>query len=298
MVYNKTMAKTITATSAASSRSSSAANHTVIELKDVKKIYEMGETQVRALNGISLKVRRGEFVSIVGKSGSGKSTLVNQVGCLDTPTEGFVYLDGDDIAHMAESELAQVRGRKIGFIFQTFNLMPTLTVFENIALPMIFQGIDQETINKNVEHVLELVQLTDRADHKPAELSGGQRQRVAIGRALANNPQVILADEPTGNLDSRTGTQIMQFLIELNEKQGVTIIMVTHDDDLARLAERTIVLAYGKIISEVSHTKKERHDALAKIEHEANVKAQSTIGVNGAAKSSSAAATASARASS
>jgi len=258
--------------------SSQGKSNIIIELKNVKKIYEMGDTQVRALDGISLKVRRGEFVSIVGKSGSGKSTLVNQVGCLDTPTEGNVYLDGDDIAHMAESELAQVRGKKIGFIFQTFNLMPTLSVSENISLPMIFQGVSSDEIEKSVAKVLELVQLVDRADHKPAELSGGQRQRVAIGRALANNPQVILADEPTGNLDSKTGKQIMDFLIDLHETKGVTIIMVTHDDDLARLAQRTIVLADGKIFSEVAHSEKERKAAMAKIAAEVASKAQNSIG--------------------
>lgn len=250
----------------------------VIELKNVKKIYQMGDTQVRALNGVSLKIKRGEFVSIVGKSGSGKSTLVNQVGCLDTPTEGSVYLDGDDIAHMGESELAQIRGKKIGFIFQTFNLMPTLTVRENIVLPMVFQDAPDEDIEENLEKVLQLVQLEDRSDHKPGELSGGQRQRVAVARALINNPKVILADEPTGNLDSKTGTQIMKFLIDLHEKQGATIIMVTHDDDLARLAQRTIVLADGKIISEVEHSLKERKDALHKIEAEVALKSQNTIG--------------------
>ena len=260
------------------------AQSTIIELKDVKKIYVMGDSEVRALNGVSLKVRRGEFVSIVGKSGSGKSTLVNQVGCLDTPTEGSVYLDGEDIAHMAESELAQVRGRKIGFIFQTFNLMPTLNVRENVSLPMVFQGVDADDVDKNVDRVLGLVDLADRADHKPAELSGGQRQRVAIARALVNRQQVILADEPTGNLDSKTGKQIMDFLIDLHENEGVTIIMVTHDDDLARLAERTIVLADGIIVSEVMHTPKERAAALEKLEKEANLKSQSTIGVKNSSK--------------
>jgi putative ABC transport system ATP-binding protein len=239
---------------------------TIIELKDVKKIYTMGETQVNALNGISLKVTRGEFVSIVGKSGSGKSTLVNQIGCLDTPTYGSVFLDNEDIATLSESELAQIRGRKIGFIFQTFNLMPTLTVFENIALPMIFQDISEEEQKEKVDRVLELVQLTDRSDHKPSELSGGQRQRVAIARALANSPEVILADEPTGNLDSKTGRQIMEFLLQLHEEHGATIILVTHDDDLAKWANRTIILSDGKIISEITHSPDERKKAMKKME--------------------------------
>lgn len=258
-------------------KATASSSKVVIELKDVKKIYEMGDSQVRALNGVSLKIKRGEFVSIVGKSGSGKSTLVNQVGCLDTPTEGSVYLDGDDIAHMAESELAQVRGKKIGFIFQTFNLMPTLSVRENVALPMVFQGMEQNIIDKNVDRVLELVQLTDRADHKPSELSGGQRQRVAIARALGNSPQVILADEPTGNLDSKTGKQIMDFLIDLHSNHNATIIMVTHDDDLARLAERTIVLADGVVIDEITHTQRERTAARDKIESELKQKSQSSF---------------------
>ncbi|HLP79346.1 MAG TPA: ABC transporter ATP-binding protein [Acidobacteriota bacterium] len=244
----------------------------IIELQDVKKIYKMGDVEVRALNGVSLKVKKGEFVSIVGKSGSGKSTLVNQVGCLDTPTFGKVMLDGDDIAKMSESELAQVRGMKIGFIFQTFNLMPTLSVWENVTLPMIFQDISSEKLEKSAKKVLELVQLSDRIDHKPAELSGGQRQRVAIARALINDPEVILADEPTGNLDSKTGKQIMDFLLELNKKHGVTIIMVTHDDDLAKWAERTVVLSDGKIVSEVKHSEAERRAAVKKIEDEVSAK--------------------------
>lgn len=234
---------------------------TIIELIDVKKIYKMGKSEVRALDGVTLSVKKGEFVSIVGKSGSGKSTLVNQVGCLDTPTSGKVLLDGQDIAKMSESKLAQVRGRKIGFIFQTFNLMPTLTVSENVALPMSFQDISQEKIKKNVSSVLELVDLTDRANHKPGELSGGQRQRVAIARALGNNPEVVLADEPTGNLDTKTGKQIMEFLMDLHKNKKVTIIMVTHDDDLAMCAERTITLSDGKIIKETKHSEKERMKA-------------------------------------
>lgn len=243
-------------------------NDIIIELRDVAKIYQMDEVEVTALKKVSLKVRKGEFVSIVGKSGSGKSTLVNQIGCVDTPTRGDVFLDGENIAEMSESELAQIRGRKIGFIFQTFNLMPTLNVFENVALPLVFQGVPNDEINQRIDEVLKLVDLYDRKGHKPGELSGGQRQRVAIGRALANNPEVILADEPTGNLDSKTGKQIMDFLVNLNEEKNVTIIMVTHDEDLAKLAERTITLADGLIINEKKNTEKERKDTIKKMEKE------------------------------
>jgi putative ABC transport system ATP-binding protein len=244
----------------------------IIELKNVKRIYKMGDSEVRALNGVSLAVEKGEFVSIIGKSGSGKSTLVNQVGCLDTPSEGKVLLDGEDIASLSESELAQVRGKKIGFIFQTFNLMPTLSVYENIALPMSFQALDSQTLKQQVTDVLELVDLTERADHKPSELSGGQRQRVAIARALGNNPEVILADEPTGNLDSKTGFQIMEFLVKLHQEKNVTIIMVTHDDELALWAERTITLSDGKIVNEEKHSHAVRKKAMSDYKNAVNKK--------------------------
>ncbi len=240
-------------------------NDSIIELENVKRIYKMGNAKVYALNGISLSIKKGEFVSIVGKSGSGKSTLVNQVGCLDIPTEGAVYLSGQNILYLKESELAQIRGKKIGFIFQTFNLMPTLSVYDNIALPMAFQNVVDEEIERKVAKVLKLVDLEDRAYHKPGELSGGQRQRVAIARALGNDPEVILADEPTGNLDSKTGKQIMEFLLNLHEKHNATIIMVTHDDELAKWAQRTITLSDGKIVSEKIYTKKEREDAIKKL---------------------------------
>ncbi|MFT4313360.1 MAG: ABC transporter ATP-binding protein [Candidatus Woesearchaeota archaeon] len=240
----------------------------IIELIDVKRVYKMGKAKVFALNGVSLAVKKGEFVSIIGKSGSGKSTLVNQIGCLDLPSSGKVLLDGKNITKMSESVLAQVRGKKIGFIFQTFNLMPTLSVYENIALPMAFQNVSESKIAKKVHKVLELVDLENRRNHTPGELSGGQRQRVAIARALANEPEVILADEPTGNLDSKTGKQIMDFLLELHEKHNTTIIMVTHDDDLAKWAQRTITLSDGKIVSEKTYTKKERENAIKHFQKE------------------------------
>jgi len=223
---------------------------TIIELRDVWKIYQMGKVEVNALRGMNFVVKKNEFVSIMGPSGSGKSTAVNMVGCLDIPTKGDVYLDGKNIARLPESTLAQIRGRKIGFIFQTFNLIPTLTAKENIILPMIFQGIPAEKREKRAEKLLRLVQLEERMNHRPAELSGGEQQRVAIARSLANDPDVILADEPTGNLDSKTGRIVMDFLKDLNKKEGKTIVMVTHDAELAKHADRIAYLKDGVIIKQ------------------------------------------------
>jgi len=223
---------------------------TIIELRDVWKIYQMGKVEVNALRGMNFVVKKNEFVSIMGPSGSGKSTAVNMVGCLDIPTKGDVYLDGKNIAHLPESTLAQIRGRKIGFIFQTFNLIQTLSAKENIILPMIFQGIPADKRDKRAEKLLRLVQLQDRMNHKPAELSGGEQQRVAIARSLANDPDVILADEPTGNLDSKTGRIVMDFLKDLNKKEGKTIVMVTHDAELAKHADRIAYLKDGIIIKQ------------------------------------------------
>jgi putative ABC transport system ATP-binding protein len=221
---------------------------TVIELKDVWKIYKMGDIEVAALRGMSLKVEKGEFVSIMGPSGSGKSTSVNMVGCLDIPTKGQIFLDGKDISKLSESDLAQIRGKKIGFIFQKFNLINTLTALENVMLPMAFQNVSKQEQYKRAVKLLELVDLQDRMDHRPTELSGGQQQRVAIARSLANNPEVILADEPTGNLDSKTGNTVMEFLRKMNKQEGKTIIMVTHDDDLAQYADRIEYLKDGAIV--------------------------------------------------
>lgn len=205
----------------------------LIRFRGVSKFYEMGDSVIKALNGINFKVFEGEFVAIMGPSGSGKSTAMNLVGSLDVPTRGAIYLDSKDISKMEESDLAQVRGKKIGFIFQSFNLIANLTAKENVMLPMMFQGLDIEERRDGAEKLLKLVDLGDRMDHYPSELSGGQRQRVAIARSLANDPEVILADEPTGNLDTKTGKIVMDFLEKMN-KQGKTIIMVTHDPDLAR----------------------------------------------------------------
>lgn len=220
----------------------------VIKLEDVWKIYKMGEVEVQALRGLTLDIKKGEFVAIMGPSGSGKSTAVNMVGCLDVPTKGKVFLEDHDIAKLSESNLAQIRGKKIGFIFQQFNLIGTLTAQENVALPMMFQGVSEERRMKRAEQLLKLVELADRMDHCPTELSGGQQQRVAIARSLSNNPEVILADEPTGNLDSKTGSSVIDFLKKLNKEEKKTIVMVTHDENVAEQASRIAYLKDGKIV--------------------------------------------------
>lgn len=218
----------------------------IIQLDDIKKYYQMGNSTVKALDGVTLSINKGDFIAIVGPSGSGKSTMMNMVGALDLPTHGEIYLDNQDIAHLDESHLAQIRGSKIGFVFQTFNLIPTLTAIENIALPMIFHGVSKDERMERAEKIISQVQLEHRKKHFPGELSGGERQRVAIGRALANNPEVILADEPTGNLDSKTREEIMKLFVELN-KQGRTIILVTHDLSITKFANKVIRLRDGKI---------------------------------------------------
>ncbi len=222
----------------------------IIEIKNVEKIYKMGDVEVPALAGVDIIINRGEFVAIMGPSGSGKSTAMNMVGCLDVPTRGRIFLDGQDISQLGESELAQIRGKKIGFIFQTFNLINSITALENVELPMIFQGVPKDERTEKAKELLALVDLGDRMDHKPTEMSGGQQQRVAVARALANDPEVILADEPTGNLDSKTGTEIIE-LIERLHKKGKTIVMVTHDETLAKHAERIVRLKDGKVVKEV-----------------------------------------------
>lgn len=221
----------------------------LIRLDNVHKNYIMGDTVVRALDGVDTEIRKGDFIVIVGPSGSGKSTMMNMVGALDLASEGEIYLEGQDIEHLEESELAQIRGRKIGFVFQTFNLIPTLTALENVMLPMTFQNMGNEEKNKRSNEILEKVGLGHRKDHLPNELSGGERQRVAISRALANNPDVILADEPTGNLDSKTGKEIMKIFQDLN-KQGKTIILVTHDLNLTKYASRVLHMRDGKLEEE------------------------------------------------
>ena len=219
----------------------------IINLKDVFKYYHMGEVTVKAVDGIDISINRGDFVAIMGPSGSGKSTSMNLVGSLDVPSKGHIFLDKEDISELTESELAQVRGKKIGFIFQSFNLIPNLTVKENVMLPMMFQGKNIYEREAVAEDLLRKVDLGDRGDHYPNQISGGQMQRVAIARALANDPEVILADEPTGNLDTKTGIKVMEFLQTLN-KEGKTIIMVTHEPELAEAyADIVYWLRDGKV---------------------------------------------------
>lgn len=219
----------------------------LIELKNVWKTYRMGVALVHALRGVSLRILPGEFVAIQGPSGSGKSTMMNLVGCLDVPSKGEIFLEGQNIRELDESRLAQVRGRRIGFIFQKFNLIETLTAVENVMLPMTFQGVRDVVRRNRAEELLGRFGLSERLHHRPNELSGGQQQRVAICRSLALDPAVILADEPTGNLDSKTGKEVIEFLRELHEHQGKTIILVTHDDSLAKKADRVELLKDGLI---------------------------------------------------
>ena len=221
----------------------------IIQLKGISKTYEMGDSEVNALADVDLKIERGDFLVIVGPSGSGKSTMMNLVGALDFASKGDIFLDEQNIEHLTESGLAQIRGKKIGFVFQSFNLIPTLTAIENIALPMIFQGISKEERMQRAEKILNQVKLTHRRTHLPNELSGGERQRVAIGRALANNPEVILADEPTGNLDTKTGLEIIKLFIDFNKK-GKTIIIVTHDLDLIKYAGKVLKIRDGRIVEQ------------------------------------------------
>ena len=222
----------------------------IITLENVWKVYHMGKVKVNALQGVSLHVKKGEFLAITGKSGSGKSTIMNIVGCLDVPTNGAVHLDSRDISKLRESDLAQIRGKKIGFIFQQFNLIPTLTALENVMLPGEFQNKDEELLSKRAKKLLDFVEMGDRLHHTPVQLSGGQMQRVAIARALINDPEVILADEPTGALDSKTGEKVMELLMNLNKKEGKSIVIVTHDPTLVKYANRVIQLSDGVVSKE------------------------------------------------
>lgn len=218
----------------------------VISLQDVYKTYFLDSVEVPAINGISLEIKHGEFVAIIGPSGSGKSTAMNLVGCLDTATQGKIFLEEHNIGLLPESDLAQIRGKKIGFVFQTFNLIPSLNALENVALPMMFQNIPHSTRMKKAANLLEKVGLGNRKEHLPNQLSGGQRQRVAIARALINDPEIILADEPTGNLDTKTGEEVISLLQDLNQ-QGKTIILVTHNTELTKHADKVICLKDGRI---------------------------------------------------
>lgn len=225
----------------------------VINIKDIKKIYKVGNQEVRALDGVDLHIGRNEYVAIMGPSGSGKSTMMNILGCLDSPSSGQYILNGTDVSSMPDSQLAEVRNKEIGFIFQSFNLLPRYSALENVALPLIYSGDTRADRERRAEEALESVDLTDRMHHKPNELSGGQRQRVAVARALVNNPSMILADEPTGNLDTKTSVDIMKLFAKIHNK-GNTIIVVTHEEDIARHAHRIIRLRDGKIESdEINH---------------------------------------------
>lgn len=222
------------------------ASKPILSVKGIKKTYVMGTQLVHALQSITLDIYKNEYVALMGPSGSGKSTLMNLLGCLDSPSEGEYLLNGQNVSKMTDSELAEIRNKEIGFVFQTFNLLPRISALENVALPLIYAGISKSERTKRAEKVLSDVGLGDRMDHKPNELSGGQRQRVAIGRALVNNPSIILADEPTGNLDSKTSFEIMEILSSLH-KAGNTIILVTHEQEIAEYAKRVIKLRDGLV---------------------------------------------------
>lgn len=225
----------------------------IIKLDNVWKIYKMGDVEVPALKGINLEVRDREFLAVMGPSGSGKSTAMNMIGALDIPTRGRILLEGQDISKLSESNLSQIRGKKIGFIFQQFNLIPTLSAVDNVALPMMFQNVSKDERIKRATELLELVDLGSRMKHKPNELSGGQQQRVAIARSLINDPEVVLADEPTGNLDSESGHKVIDFLKDLHKNEKKTIVMVTHDEDIAKHAQRTEYLQDGCVVKGLKH---------------------------------------------
>ncbi|MFO8002124.1 MAG: ABC transporter ATP-binding protein [Marinilabilia sp.] len=225
-------------------------NKTIIHLEDLKKHYEVGTQIVKALNGVTLSIKKGEYVAVMGPSGSGKSTLMNLIGALDTPSYGNYILNGTNVSHLSDDQLAEIRNREIGFVFQTFNLLPRYTALENVVLPLIYGGVAKEERYRRGKEALANVGLSDRMTHKPNELSGGQRQRVAVARALVNTPSLILADEPTGNLDSKTSVDIMRLLDEIHAA-GNTIVLVTHEEDIARHAERIIKLRDGVVESDV-----------------------------------------------
>jgi len=221
----------------------------VVRVSDVKRIYRMGNVDVHALRGINLIVEKGEFVSIMGPSGCGKSTLMHLIGCLDRPTSGHIRLDEVDVDELDDNNLADIRNKKVGFVFQTFNLLPKLNAIENVELPLIYAGIKLEARREKASKLLEVVGLKERMRHKPSELSGGQSQRVAIARALANDPSIILADEPTGNLDSKSGEEIIRLFSDLNSR-GITLIIVTHDQEIADRSKRIVRLKDGLVVSD------------------------------------------------
>ncbi len=225
--------------------------HEVIRIENLTRFYTIGEETVRALNGINLTIQKNEYVALMGPSGSGKSTLMNIIGCLDTPTSGEYFLNGPNVAQLSDSELAAIRNKEIGFVFQTFNLLPRLTALQNVALPLVYAGMPEAERLKKAKEVLEQVGLGNRITHKPNELSGGQRQRVAVARALVNHPSIILADEPTGNLDTKTSEEIMQ-LFDIIHQAGNTIVLVTHEEDIALRAKRVVRMRDGIVESDLA----------------------------------------------
>jgi putative ABC transport system ATP-binding protein len=227
----------------------------LIDIRDITKAYAMGEERVMALSGVTLGVDRGEYVAIMGPSGSGKSTLMNLIGCLDTPTSGSYVLNGREVARMTDDELAAIRNQEIGFVFQTFNLLPRTTALQQVELPLVYSGLSRKDRRERAVKALEAVGLADRMSHQPNEMSGGQRQRVAIARALINNPSILLADEPTGNLDSATGAEIMTLFDDLNSR-GNTIVLVTHEENIAAHARRIVRLLDGKVREDTPNTRR------------------------------------------